>query len=333
MTTESTLHSTGAAERPTIEKRRIGSSELEASILALGSWHIYDRMHFEDAVDLVSTALEHGINLFDVGVYGTPEMPPAFTDVLFSAIIRAVGVDRSDYLLSEKLWVEGFDDATGFRAQLERALFRVGTEHSDLVILGDLRRDDLALEDIVSNLAELKTAGLIRAWGVNNWSAANIQELIDIAARLEVDGPDIAQLKYSVSRRSIPDGAPFSPLWQQGLSMQASDVMEGGILAGKVDTTRQVGRDPGSIRERIIADVPAFAEAARRLDSSPAQLAIAFTLTHPATATTLFGASSRKQLESNLGALTVLERHGAEAIRSAVEPFWADQGLVSPEGP
>lgn len=322
---------TGA--RPTVERRRIGSSELEASVLALGSWHIYDRMHFEDAVELVATAIESGINLFDVGVYGTPDMPPAFTDVLFSAIIRATGAARTDYLLSEKLWVEGFDKATGFRTQLERALFRVGAEHSDLVILGDLRRDDLALEDIVTNLAELKAAGLIRAWGVNNWSAATIQQLIDIAARLDVAGPDIAQLKYSVSRRAIPDGDPFAALWQQGLSMEASDVMEGGILAGKVDTTRQVGRDPGSIRQRIIADVPAFTEVARSLGATPAQLAIAFTLTHPATATTLFGASSLSQLESNLAALDLLDRHGSETIRTAVEPFWADKDLVSPEGP
>lgn len=323
---------TSTGGRPTLEKRRIGTSDLEASVLALGSWHIYDRMHFEDAVELVSAALESGINLFDVGVYGTPDMPPAFTDVLFSAIIRAVGVDRGDYLLSEKLWVEGFD-STGFRSQLERALFRVGAEHSDLVILGDLRRDDLALEDIVTSLAELQAAGLIRAWGVNNWSASTIQDLIDIAARLDVPGPDIAQLKYSVSRRSIPDGDPFAALWEQGLSMQASDVMEGGILAGKVDTERQVGRDPGSIRDRIIADVPAFTEAARGLGGTPAKLAIAFTLTHPATATTLFGASSTAQLEANLGAIDLLAAHGPEAVRSAVAPFWADADLVSPEGP
>ena len=318
---------------PLVPHRRIGTSALETSVFALGSWHIYDRMHFEDAVQLVRTAIDHGITLFDVGVYAAPGGPPAFTDVLFSAIIRAAGVARDDYLLSEKLWVEGWDEQTGFRSQLDGALFRVGAEHADLVILGDLRRDDLALRDIVLNLAELTADGLIRAWGVNNWSASNVTALLDIADAEGVPGPEIAQLKYSVSRRSIPDGEPFGRVFARGLSMQASDVMEGGYLAGKVSTDREVGRDPGGIRQRIIDDVPGFVALAEQLGATPAQLAIAFTLTHPATATTLFGASSVAQLEANLGSLELLERVGAADIRASVEPFWADRGLVDPEGP
>lgn len=316
-----------------LPRRRIGTSELETSVFALGSWHVYDRMHFEDTVELLRTALDLGVNLFDVGVYGVHGMAPAFTDVLFAAAIRAAGIPREQYLLSEKLWLEGWDDAAGFRPQLERALFRVDAAHADLVILGDLRRDDLELRDLVLSLAQLREAGLIRAWGVNNWSAGSIQALIDIAAAEGVDGPAIAQLKYSVSRRSIPDGAPFARLWEQGLSMQASDVLEGGYLAGKVATDREVGRDPGGIRQRIIDDVPAFIALAEELGATPAQLAIAFTLTHPATATTLFGASSVEQLNANLASLDLLDRVGAEEIRARVQPFWADRDVVDPEGP
>ncbi|WP_022890802.1 aldo/keto reductase [Agromyces italicus] len=315
-----------------VPRRAIGTSGLHAPRLSLGSWHTYDRMHFEDAVGLVRTAVDRGINLFDVGVYAFPGGPPAFTDVLFSAIIRAAGVERSDYLLSEKLWLEGFGDG-GFRPQLDRALFRVGTDYSDLVILGDLRENVIDFRDLVLDLAMLRETGLIRAWGVNNWSATNIQSLIDVAAREGVPGPDIAQLKYSVSRRSIPDGEPFAALWRQGLTMQASDVMEGGILAGNVAPTREVGRDPGGIRERIVASVPDFEAIAAELETTPAQLAVAFTLTHPAAATTLFGATKLAQLESNLGALDLVERVGAARLRELVEPFWADRGVVDPEGP
>lgn len=316
-----------------ISTRPIGTSGLEASVLALGSWHTYDRMDFADAVDMVSFAVEHGVNLFDVGVYGVRgAQPPVFTDVLFSAIVRAARIPRERYLLSEKLWLEGFGDA-GFRPQLEHALFRVGSEHADLVILGDLRRDDLELRDLVLDLAQLAEAGLIRAWGVNNWSAANIQSLIDIAAAEGVPGPQLAQLKYSVARRSIPDGAPFARLWEQGLSMQASDVMEGGILAGNTAPGREVGRDPGAVRERIVADVPAFVALADELGTTPAQLAVAFTLTHPATATTLFGASRLEQVHANLEAVALLETIGADVIRERVAPFWADRDAVDPEGP
>lgn len=326
-TTETTPGTTPIPRRP------IGTSGLHASVLSLGSWHTYDRMDFADAVDMVSFAVEHGVNLFDVGVYGFRGMqPPAFTDVLFSAIVRAARLQREDFLLSEKLWLEGFGD-DGFRPQLEHALFRVGSEYADLVILGDLRRDDLELRDLVLDLAALTDAGLIRAWGVNNWSATNIQALIDIAAAEGVPGPQLAQLKYSVARRSIPDGEPFARLFAQGLTMQASDVMEGGILAGNVAPGREVGRDPGAVRERIIADVPAFSAVADELGTTPAQLAVAFTLTHPATTTTLFGASRLEQVQQNLEAVALVERVGAAEVRARVEPFWADQGVVDPEGP
>src|SRR5690349_8329025 len=136
----------------TVPRRAVGTSELRASLLSLGSWHTYDRMHFEDAVELVRTAVDRGVNLFDVGVYAFPGGPPAFTDVLFSAIVRAAGVARADYLLSEKLWIEGFGP-DGFRPQLERALFRVGTDYSDLVILGDLRDNEVELRELVLDLA------------------------------------------------------------------------------------------------------------------------------------------------------------------------------------
>ncbi len=319
-------------ETTTLPRREIGTSGIPASLFSLGSWHTYDRMDFGDATAMLREAVDRGVNLFDVGVYTGPGMPPAFTDVIFSAMVRAARLRRDEWLLSSKLWLEAFGPE-GFRPQLENALFRVGVEHADLVILGDLRREDLELRDLVLDLAGLAEAGLIRAWGVNNWSASSIQALIDIAAAEGVPGPQIAQLKYSVSRRSIPDGAPFARLWEQGLTLQASDCLEGGVLAGKVNGDRQIGRDPGEVRQRIIDDVPAFTALAESLEVTPAQLGIAFTLTHPALTTTLFGASSIAQLRANLDAAALVDRVGATELRRLVEPFWADRDAVDPEGP
>lgn len=315
-----------------LPRREIGHSGIDASLLSLGSWHTYDRMDFADAVAMLCEAVDHGVNLFDVGVYSTPEMPPVFTDVIFAGMVRAAGLRRDEWLLSSKLWLESFG-TDGFLPQLENALMRVGVEHADLVILGDLRRDDLDLRDLVLDLAGMADAGLIRAWGVNNWSASAIQRLIDIASTEGVPGPQIAQLKYSVSRRSIPDGEPFARLWEQGLTLQASDCLEGGVLAGKLGGARQIGRDPGDIRDRIIDDVPAFTALAASLDASPAQLGLAFTLTHPALTTTLFGSSSIDQLRANLAAVALVDRVGGAEIRRLVEPFWADRDVVDPEGP
>lgn len=317
----------------TIPQRRIGRDGPLTGVLSLGSWHTYDRMDFREAVDLVRTAVDSGITLFDVGVYGFPGATPVFTDVLFSAMVRAAGLRREDYLLSAKLWLEGYPEHN-LRDQLDNALFRAGVEHADLVVLGDLRRDDTDLHRLVLDLNELREAGLIRHWGVNNWSATAIRALHDFAAAENVPGPAIAQLKYSVARRSIPDGEPFAKVFGElGVTLQSSDIFEGGILLGKNSGARQVGRDPGDIRERIAASAPALAKIAAELDATPAQLCLAFTLTHPANTTTLFGATSTQQLKDNLGAVELVERVGAERLRELVEPYWADRGVVDPEGP
>ncbi|WP_163505380.1 aldo/keto reductase [Fodinicola acaciae] len=315
-----------------LPRRRVGTSELDVSLLSLGSWHTYDRMDFADAVAMIRAAVSAGINLFDVGVYGMPGAPPVFTDVLWGAIMHASGIPRDDYLVSAKLWVEGFGDQ-GFRPQLENAFLRGGFDVADLVILGDLRRDDVTLEDLVDDVSGLVRAGLVRAWGVNNWSATNIQRLRDIAAARGVDGPQIAQLKYSIGRRSIPDGEPFGRLFADGFSMQASDVLEGGILAGRTEPARPIGRDPGGVRETIVGNAAGVTEVARKLGVSAARLAVAFTLTHPANVSTLFGATRLAQLRDNLAAVDLVEEVGADQLRALVEPYCADRGIVDPEGP
>lgn len=319
---------------PAVSQSPLGQTDLKLSRLSLGSWHTYDRMDFHAAVALLRKAIDAGINLYDVGVYGTAEtVPPPITDILFSAMVRAAGLKRDEWLLSSKLWIEGFDNDKGFRPQLERALYRVGVDHADLVVLGDLRRDDVALRDLVMDLASLKKAGLIRAWGVNNWSASNIQALIDIARAEGVEPPTMAQLKYSVARRAIPDGAPFARLFAQGFQMQSSDVMEGGILAGKVSPSREVGRDPGNIREKIVAAAAPLGKLAESYGVTAAQVCIAFALSHKANISTLFGATRLEQLDQAIGAIALLDRIGADRLRADVEPFWCDRDVVNPEGP
>ncbi|WP_026425660.1 aldo/keto reductase [Actinokineospora inagensis] len=315
-----------------LPRRRVGTSDLDVSLLSLGSWHTYDRMDFADAVTMIRTAVAAGVNLFDVGVYSIPGMTPVFTDVIWGAVMRASGIPREEYLVSAKLWLEGFGEH-GFGPQLENAFLRGGFEVADLVVLGDIRTDDVVLEDLVEDLANLTAAGRIRAYGVNNWSAANIRRMREIAAERGVPGPQLAQLKYSVGRRSIPDGEPFAALFADGFSMQSSDVLEGGILAGSSGETRELGRDPGGVREAVRAAAAGVAEVAAKLGTSPARLAVAFTLTHPANVTTLFGATRLTQLEDNLAAVDLVERVGAEELRALVEPFWVDRGIVNPEGP
>ncbi len=320
----------------TVPRRRIGPHGPEASVLSLGSWHIYDRMPFQNAVAMLRRAVDAGIDFFDVGFYGGFSMDgkpvqESYTDILFGRIIQAAGVDREDYQLSAKLWVNNFPDQS-FEDQLDNLLLRVDTDRADFAILGDLFGLTLDYPRLVRDLGALVHKGKLGGWGVNNWSVADIRALHAAAQEEGVPGPEMAQLKYSVVRRSIPDGEPFLQLVEDiGITLEASDIFEGGILAGNLKPTRVIGKDPGGIRDRVPDAARRLAEIASTMDATPAQVAVAFCLTHPAITTVLFGASSLRQLEENLAAVELAEQRGAE-IRAAVAELWLDRDVVDPAG-
>jgi aryl-alcohol dehydrogenase-like predicted oxidoreductase len=339
-----------------VPRRGIGTTGPEVSVLALGSWHIYDRMPFREAIAMLRYAVDAGITLFDVGYYGgfssaPSSLPPrpgqaadtsaviahgsliqeSYTDILFGQIVRAAGIPREDYQLSAKLWVNDYPKQS-MEDQLDNLLLRVDTDRADFAILGDLFGLTLDYPQLVRDLDALVDKGKLGGWGVNHWSVADIRALHEAAEAAGVPGPQMAQLKYSVIRRSIPDGGPFLELVDDiGITLQASDVLEGGILAGNLEPTRVIGKDPGGIRERVVGAAIKLGDIASTMDTSAAQLAVAFCLTHPAITTVLFGASSLTQLKDNLGAIELAEKHGPE-IRAAVAELWLDRDVVDPAG-
>jgi aryl-alcohol dehydrogenase-like predicted oxidoreductase len=312
-----------------IPHRRIGTLGPEVSVLSLGSWHTYDRMPFRDAVTMIRQAVDHGINLFDVGYYGI--VHESYTDILFGRIIRAAGVARDEYVLSAKLWVNDYPEIS-LEEQLDNLLLRVDTDRADFAVLGDLFGLTLDCPRLVRDLHDLVDKDKLGNWGVNNWSMADIRAVHAASVAEGVPGPQMAQFKYSVVRRSIPDGEPFRQLVADiGITLQASDVLEGGILAGNLSPDRMIGKDPGGIRDEVPGAARRLAEIAATMDATPAQVAVAFCLTHPATTTVLFGASKLAQLTENLGAVRLAEQRGEE-IRASVADLWLDRDVVDPSG-
>lgn len=308
--------------------KRLGDGGPLVPLFGLGSWNTWDRIDFSAAVAIVRYAVEHGANLFDVAHYNMgPHAEAAHTDVLFGRIVEAAGLRREDYVLCGKLWLWDYP-GTSFDVQMERSLFRVGVERADTVVVGDFF-GEIDLRQVAVDVAEQVRAGRFSSWGVNNWSAADVRLVREFAASEGLAPPSFAQLKYSLARRSVPEGAPYAALFAEGLGLQASDVFEGGILAGKLFPERKIGADPGGLREKIRAAAGKLASVAERFDATPAQVAIAFCLSHPPVSNVLFGASSLTQLQENLGALALFQRHGGE-IRDAVNDLWVDRGVVDP---
>ncbi|MGO2111477.1 MAG: aldo/keto reductase [Pseudoclavibacter sp.] len=296
--------------------------------LGLGSWNTWDRMSPEEAVTMITTAVEGNAGLFDVGSYSSgPHVDEqSSTDVLFGNALRSSGVDRDDVTIFGKLWLWEWPGHT-FREQAEHILERSGLEKFDALVVGAYpATPDVAR--LTEEIGGLVADGLANAWGISNWIPADVHTALDVAKQSDLAAPVFAQLKYSIARRSMGEGEKYSALFRDGtLTMQASDMFEGGILAGKLQPTRRIGLDDGGIRSQIIDAYPAIERVAAEFGATPAQAAIAFCLAYEPTSNVLFGASRLDQLRSNLAALELVEKHGTE-LRTALDEFWLDRGGV-----
>lgn len=307
-------------------------------LVALGSWYTYDRMDFDEVVAMLRLAVERGVTLFDVGVYGrysqrfpltNPRHGRTWTDVVFAHAMRMTGIARASYMTAEKIWMWAYPRLS-IEAQLDHALLRLGTDYTDFVMLGDME-DAFDLGAVVEEVAHLIRAGKVRWWGVNNWSVTELATANDYAVARGLPRPVLAQLKYNPARRTKAESAVWLEFFaRSGVRFQASDIFESGYFAGRTQLTRGVARDPGEVRPLIEAAAPRFAEVAAGVGATPAQLALALCLCHPALGNVLFGCTSRAQLNENLGAFELHARLG-DRVRSLVDEFWFDRGKVDPQ--
>ncbi|QAY61660.1 aldo/keto reductase [Microbacterium protaetiae] len=314
-----------------VPTRALGPGGPEIPVFALGSWNIWDRMERDDAVALVQRATAAGAGFFDVGNYNMgPHAEGARTDILFGEIVREAGLDRSDYLVCGKLWLWDYPN-TGFDDWMHTSLDRIGIDSVDTVVVGD-HMAPVDIRQVVRDIQGEIDAGRVSSWGINNWPYDEAVLAIEFAQAEGLTPPSFAQLKYSLVRRSMAEGPFYGELFADGrLTLQASDVFEGGILVGKTSPGRKIGADVGGIRDAIIAAWPGVQKIAEGLAVTPAQLAIAYCLANPATANVLFGCRSIAQFDDAIGALTLLERLGADPIRDAAAGLWLDRD-VNPDG-
>lgn len=299
-----------------MDYRPIGTTDIKTSILSLGSYQTYSRMEYRDVVNLIARASELGINMFDVAHYRTAP----HTEVVLARALRDAGLKREDVLIMDKVWWYDGDDPT-LERQLDDLLYRLDTDYVDVIMCYGMRpgRDDPAQTARIN--AGFVTSGKARAWGGLNWSAKDLRIAHETCTAEGLPTPQIVQIKYNIARRHIVEAEDYTRLRAEtGISIHASDSLEGGILAGNLVRERVLGRDPGGIREEIISLVPRLRAVADRFGCSMAQMAIAFCIANPQTASLLFGASRISQLEDNVGAVALAREHGL-AIREALADF------------
>jgi len=295
--------------------RPLGTSGIDVSLLALGSWRTYERIPREQGIAVMRAAREQGIDFLDDARYddetGSAPIATGYSEVVFGDLFRAVGWRRDEVVVSNKLWWEFWPEQSAAE-ELDASLERMGFDHVDLVYSCPARTAP-PVEEIVGAVGELISAGKARAWGINNWEPDRLAAAAEIARQTGVPPPCAAQLPYSLTAREDVEGAEAArALDAAGAAVVASFVLSGGILTGKYADDAGRGRMGDEIAdarwEQARRAGAALRDLAGGLGATPAALAVAFAAAGPRVASVLFGATRPEQVAENAAAVELLDR-------------------------
>lgn len=302
--------------------RPLGASGIAVSIVSLGSWRTFERMSRDEGVDVMSAALEAGIDFLDDARYddetGTAPMSTGYSEVVFGELFRATGWRRDEVTIANKLWWEHWpdEDAT---AELDGSLGRMGFDHVDL-IYAIAPPAHLPVATVVAQVGGLLETGRTRAWGAGMWTAAQLTEAIDVCDSSGVPRPVAAQMSCSlVDHAQANDPAIRAALSDGGVGLVAANVLAGGTLTGKylAAAAGRASHDDSPVTDcgkRIAAPL---AQLATRWGVATAQLAFCYAFGHPNLASVLFGATGPEQVHTNVESVKVyasLDHQQLEAI-------------------
>jgi aryl-alcohol dehydrogenase-like predicted oxidoreductase len=314
--------------------RTLGGTGIEVSVHCLGTmmFGAVGNPDHDDCVRIIHAALDEGINFIDTAdMYSAGESE--------QIVGKALRGRRDDVVLATKVHFqmgEGRNRSGNSRRWILRAvdesLARLGTDWIDLY---QVHRPDHStdLEETLSVLTDLTRAGKIRAFGCSTFPAEQIVEAHYVAqsrglARFRTDQPP-----YSILARGIEASVlPVCHSYRMGVLVWSP--LAFGFLSGKFRKGRPVDMTTGRPALRPGQFDPAMPQNAAKLDAveqlvdladevgcALPELAIAFTVTHPAVTSAIIGPRTMEQLQAALkGASLTLSEEALDRIDQIVPP-------------
>ena len=297
--------------------RKLGNSDLMITPIGFGAWAVGGQWQFgwgeqsdHDSIAAIHRALELGMNWIDTAaVYGLGHSEEVVARALRDwAGKRPYVFTKCGMVWNEKNEVGYSLRAVSIRRECEASLRRLSVDTIDLYQI-HWPADDLAetLEGWTT-MAELQKEGKVRWIGVSNFSVHELQKASEIAPVTSVQPP------YSLIRREIEkDLLPFCQ--RENIGVIVYSPMASGLLTGAM-TRERVANLPADdwrtgnreFQEPNLSQNLALVERLRtigaRRGKSPGEVAIAWTLRHPAVTGAIVGARSAKQVDGIIGAAT-----------------------------
>ena len=214
-----------------MQYRTLGQSQLQVSALCLGTMMFGDQTGRDEAAAIVADAHDHGINAIDT----SDNYARGASEAMVGELLQG---QRQHWVLATKMGNvisdrpnEGRYSRTWMLGEIQNSLTRLRTDHVDILYL---HRDypGMNLEEPLRGLDAMLRAGQIRYWGVSNFSAWRMAELIHGARQLGLPGPVVCQPYYNLLNR-MPEVEVLPACAYHGLGVMPYSPVARGVLTGK----------------------------------------------------------------------------------------------------
>lgn len=297
-----------------LDTRRLGNTDMMITPIGFGAWAIggggwasgWGPQDDNESIAAIHKALDLGINWIDTAaVYGLGHSEEVVARALDGISDRPYIFTKCGLVWDERGNISNSLKRDSIRREVEASLRRLRVEVIDLYQIHWPNPDE-DIEEGWSTLAELQKEGKVRYIGVSNFSVEQMQRAMRIAPISSLQPP------YNLLNRSIEkEILPFCQ--EHNIGVIAYSPMASGLLTGKVtaEWVRNLPEDDWRKRSpefneprlsRNLRLVEKLREIGSRHGKSPAEVAIAWVLRHPAVTGAIVGARRPDQVEGIIGA-------------------------------
>jgi aryl-alcohol dehydrogenase-like predicted oxidoreductase len=298
-----------------MQKKRLGNSDLELTPIGVGAWAMggggwafaWGPQDDDESISAIHAALDHGVNWIDTAaVYGLGHSEEVVARALQGRSNKPYLFTKCARAWNEKREIQKVLKRDSIRRECEDSLRRLQVDVIDLYQIHWPEPDE-DVEEGWETLARLKEEGKVRWIGVSNFSVAQLERCRAIAPVTSLQPP------YSAVSPEVQDSQlPYCQ--EHGIGVIVYSPMKSGLLTGKMTPERVAALPQDDFRRRApafqepqltrnLALADKMKEIGARHGRSAGEVAIAWTLRHPAVTAAIVGMRSAEQVAGVAGAL------------------------------
>ena len=296
-----------------MQTKKLGNSDMYLTPLGIGAWAMggggwafaWGPQDDNESIAAIHAALDAGLTWIDTAaIYGLGHSE--------EVVARALRGRSKPFVFTKcaRIWNERGEigkslKADSIRREVEASLRRLQVDVIDLYQIHWPEPDE-DLEEGWATLAKLKQEGKVRWIGVSNFNAAQLRRAQAVAPITSLQPP------YSILSRGIEEQVlPYTHA--QGIGVIVYSPMKSGLLSGAMTRARVAAMPEDDFRRRTapfqepqLTRNLELAELLRGIGArhgrTAGEVAIAWTLHHPAVTAAIVGMRSARQVEGVIGA-------------------------------